>query len=162
MLKLIFAAALVAGPLACFPLIIPAAAGEGERLSSVKDPVVVKECGVCHMVYHPIFLPARSWQKIVGGLKDHFGENAELDEATTKRIAEYLTANAGDRGYFQGWAAQGLSASETPLRITDAPWWLRIHEKHSRNPALQRAHAKARGDCAACHSGKKRGYEDDR
>ncbi len=154
MLKAIFAAALMAGPLACFPLIVQAAAEEGQR---VKDPVVVKECGGCHMAYHPIFLPARSWQKMVGGLKDHFGENAELDEATTKHIAEYLTANAGDRGYFQGWAAQGLSASDTPLRITEAPWWLRIHEKHNRDPVLQRAHAKARGDCSACHSGKKRG-----
>jgi hypothetical protein len=156
MLKLIFAAALVAGPLACFPLVMPAAAE-----APVKDPVVVKECGGCHMVYHPIFLPARSWEKILAGLRDHFGENAELDEATTKHIAEYLKANAGDRGYLQGWASRGLSANETPLRIIDAPWWRHVHERHSSDPVLQRGHSKAKGNCATCHSANKRGYSED-
>ena len=160
MLTLRFVAVLMAGSLAWFPLIAQAGT-EGESVSAVRDPIVVKECGACHLAYHPIFLPARSWQKLVDGLKDHFGENADLDEATKKHIAGYLTANAGDNVYFQGWAARGLSEGETPLRITSAPWWLRVHEKHNRNQALQRAHSKARGDCTACHSGKKKAYYED-
>jgi mono/diheme cytochrome c family protein len=163
MSKLIFAAALAAGALACFPLIMQAAAEGDERVAPVKDPVVIKECGACHMVYQPGFLPARSWQKMAEGLKDHFGENAELDEATTKRIAEYLTANAGDRGLFQSWATRGLSASDTPLRVSETPWFVREHEKHGRiSPAaLQRARAKSKSDCAACHPGASKGYYED-
>ena len=152
MLKAIFAAALMAGPLACFPLIEQAAAEEGQRVK----PVLVEECGGCHMAYHPIFLPARSWPRW-WRLRTISAQKAELDEATTKHIAEYLTANAGDRGYFQGWAAQGLSASDTPSRTTQAPWWLRIHEKHNRDPVLQRAHAKPGATAAPATRAKKGG-----
>ncbi len=164
MRKLTFAAVLAAGALACFPLAMQAAAEHDEGVAPVKDAVVIKECGACHMVFQPSFLPARSWQKMMEGLKDHFGENAELDEATAKRIGEYLTANAGDRGYFSGRALRGLAASETPLRISEMPWFVREHERHGRiSPsALQRAHAKSKSDCAACHPDAAKGnYDDD-
>ena len=88
MKKIAFMAVLTAGALACFPLVMQAAAEDDERVAPVKDAVVIKECGACHMVFQPSFLPARSWQKMMEGLKDHFGENAELDEATSKRITE--------------------------------------------------------------------------
>ena len=93
----------------------------------------------------PVFLPARSRQKTMAGLKDHFGENAELDDATAKRIGDYLAANAGDRGYFRGHALRGLFDACTPLRISDPPWFVRKHEKQGRiSPsALQRAKAKS-------------------
>ena len=121
-------AVLTVGALSCFPLVMQAAADDDERVAPVKDAVVIKECGACHMVFQPGFLPARSWQKMMEGLKDHFGENAELDEATTKRITEYLTVNAAHRGHFTGSAMRGLSASETPLRISELPWFVRKHE----------------------------------
>jgi len=163
MKKIAFMAVLTVGALACFPLIMQAAAEHDERVAPVTDAVVIKECGACHMVFQPSFLPARSWQKMMEGLKDHFGENAELDEATAKRITEYLTANAGDRGSFGGRAMRGLSASETPLRISELPWFVRKHEKHGRisPPALQRAHAKSKSDCAACHPAAAKGYYED-
>ena len=163
MKKIAFMAVLTAGALACFPLVMQAAAEDDERVAPVKDAVVIKECGACHMAFQPSFLPARSWQKMMEGLKDHFGENAELDEATSKRITEYLTANAGDRGHFTGSALRGLAASETPLRISETPWFVRKHEKHGRisPPALQRAHAKSKSDCAACHPDASKGYYED-
>jgi hypothetical protein len=163
MKKIAFMAVLTVGALACFPLIMQAAAEHDERVAPVTDAVVIKECGACHMVFQPSFLPARSWQKMMVGLKDHFGESAELDEATTKRITEYLTANAGDRGSLAGRAMRGLSASETPLRISEMPWFVRKHEKHGRisPPALQRAHAKSKSDCAACHPDAAKGYYED-
>jgi hypothetical protein len=163
MKKIAFMAVLTVGALSCFPLVMQAAAGHDDNVAPVTDAVVIKECGACHMVFQPSFLPARSWQKMMEGLKDHFGENAELDEATAKRITEYLTANAGDRGSFGGRAMRGLSASETPLRISELPWFVRKHEKHGRisPPALQRAHAKSKSDCAACHPAAAKGYYED-
>jgi hypothetical protein len=163
MKKIAFMAVLTVGALSCFPLVMQAAAGHDDNVAPVTDAVVIKECGACHMVFQPSFLPARSWQKIMEGLKDHFGENAELDEATSKRITEYLTANAGDRGSFGGRPMRGLAASETPLRISELPWFVRKHEKHGRiSPqALQRAHAKSKSDCAACHPAAAKGYYED-
>jgi hypothetical protein len=164
MKKLVFASVLAAA-LAGFPIMtMQAAADDDERVAPVKDPVVIKECGACHMVFQPIFLPARSWQKMMAGLKDHFGENAELDEATAKGIEEYLTANAGDRGYFRGHALRGLAGADVPLRISETPWFMRKHEKRGRiSPAaLQRAKAKSKSDCIACHKDANKGdYEDD-
>ena len=163
MKKRTFALLLTVGALACFPLVMQAAAEDDDRVAPVKDAIVIKECGACHMVFQPGFLPARSWQKMMEGLKDHFGENAELDDATSKRITEYLTANAGDRGSFTGWAMRGLAASDTPLRISETPWFARKHEKRGRisPPALQRAHAKSKSDCAACHPDASKGYYED-
>ena len=163
MKKLVFVSVLAAA-LAGFPIMmIQAAADDDERVAPVKDPVVIKECGACHMVFQPVFLPARSWQKMMAGLKDHFGENAELDDATAKRIGDYLAANAGDRGYFRGHALRGLSDAGTPLRISETPWFVRKHEKQGRiSPsALQRAKAKSKSDCAACHPDASKGYYED-
>ena len=63
-----------------------------ERVAPVTDPVVKKECGSCHMVFPPQFLPQRSWQKLVETLSDHFGENASLGEAEQKAVLDYLLA----------------------------------------------------------------------
>ena len=43
-----------------------------------------QECGSCHFPYQPGLLPAVSWERIMGGLEDHFGENAELDNGDLK------------------------------------------------------------------------------
>jgi cytochrome c553 len=164
MRKRVFASVLAATVLAGFPLMTMQAAADGdERVAPVKDPVVVKECGACHMVFQPVFLPARSWEKMMAGLQDHFGENAELDGATTKRISDYLTANAGDSGFFRGHALRGLRKTDTPLRISETPWFLRKHRKRGRiSPAaLRRAKAKTVADCGACHRDAAQGYYED-
>jgi hypothetical protein len=161
-MKKLVVASVLAAALAGFPIMMKqAAADDDERVAPVKDPVVIKECGACHMVFQPVFLPARSWRKMMAGLKDHFGENAELDEATAKRIGDYLAANAGDSS--GGHALRGLAASDTPLRISETPWFVRKHEKHGRisPPALQRAKAKSKSDCAACHPDASKGYYED-
>ncbi|MDH5218993.1 MAG: diheme cytochrome c, partial [Gammaproteobacteria bacterium] len=44
----------------------------------VTDSLYKEECSACHMAYQPGLLPARSWEKMMDNLADHFGENAEL------------------------------------------------------------------------------------
>ncbi|MDP1920915.1 MAG: CxxxxCH/CxxCH domain-containing protein, partial [Myxococcales bacterium] len=34
------------------------------------------ECGSCHLAFPPNLLPAPSWKSVMGGLTDHFGQNA--------------------------------------------------------------------------------------
>jgi hypothetical protein len=128
----------------------------GLRLAPVADATVKKECGACHMAYPAGLLPAQSWRAMMGGLKDHFGENAELDEATTIAITDYLVANAAP--------ADRRGATPTALRITEQGWWTRKHEKRDRTSprALAKAGAKSKADCKACHDGAEQGvFEDD-
>jgi hypothetical protein len=147
------AAALLAAPLAA----------DGPRLVPIKDPVVAKECSACHMLYPAGLLPARSWAAITANLTDHFGDNAELDAATTQRVADYLAANAADSAKGSGKMLRGLKPATVPTRITELPWWIQKHEKRDRvAPAtLARKGAKFKGDCKACHADAERGIFDD-
>jgi hypothetical protein len=137
--------------------------GEPRGLAPVKDPKVLKECGSCHMAFLPGFLPARSWEKIMSNLKDHFGDNATLDEATAKSITEYLTANASDA---KGRARRGAAkddAAEPIIRISELPWFKAEHGRRGRlSPeSLKRHKAKSKSDCKACHPGAEKGFFDD-
>ena len=100
----------------------------------------------------------------MAGLKDHFGENASLDAATTKQILDLLTAGAADGPRSDRHALRGLSADQTPLRITETPSWLREHGKgRVSTAALAKAKAKSPSDCVACHAGAAKGqFEDER
>lgn len=140
------------------------AVADGSNYAPVKDATVLKECGACHMAYPAGLLPARSWAAIMSGLKDHFGENAELDAETARRIGDYLAANAADGRDARFDASRGLPQSAASLRITETRWWLRKHEKKGRvAPAtLKRRGAKLKSDCVACHADAARGsFEDD-
>src|SRR4051794_36311846 len=74
---------------------------------------LAKECGACHMVFQPELLPARSWTALMGGLANHFGENAALDADTTRDILGYLQAHAADArgGGHHNHNLRGLSSS---------------------------------------------------
>ncbi len=102
------------------------------------------------MAYPAQFLPARSWQAITSDLANHFGEDASLDPATTKIIADYLVANAADSSNGNPRILRGISASATPLRITETPWWIRSHREVSPARFLQ-ADVKSKSNCLACH-----------
>ena len=117
---------------------------------SVKDPVTKRECGACHMVYPPALLPARSWQKILGHLDNHFGDNAAMPEPTRQKILAYMTQNAGDSGATDGWFLRGVQDTETPARITDMPFWRAIHGGFPVT-SFKRPAVKKRGNCIGCH-----------
>jgi hypothetical protein len=140
---------------------VSAAADEG--VAPVTDPVIKKECGSCHMVFPPQFLPTRSWQKLVETLADHFGENASLGEVEQKAVLAYLVAHAADspKAGRQGQKfAQSIAVGQTPLRITDTPRWVREHRK-VRDDRWRDPKVKSRANCLACHKGAEQGvYED--
>ncbi|NQV99407.1 MAG: cytochrome C, partial [Rhodospirillales bacterium] len=60
-----------------------------ERVPRVTDPLVRKECGACHMAFQPAFLPAKSWDKMLGELSNHFGEDASLPADQVSAIRAY-------------------------------------------------------------------------
>lgn len=120
-----------------------------------------KECGSCHMVYLPQFLPQRSWRALLSGLNNHFGENASLDPATSKVILDYLVQHAADMPGQDHRFIRGLAETATPLRISDTPYWIR---RHSEIPPEVFTHPKvqSKANCSACHQdAAKGGFEDE-
>jgi mono/diheme cytochrome c family protein len=132
---------------------------EGLRLPAITHEATKAECAACHMAFQPQMLPARSWQAIMGDLANHFGENAQLDAAVTADITAYLVANAGDAGGKKNGMMRRLDDKETPLRITEMPWWVRSHRGEVSDASFKRAGSKA--NCAACHRGAEQGYYED-
>jgi hypothetical protein len=133
-----------------------------ERVPPVTDPVVMKECGSCHMVFPPQFLPKRSWQKLLDKLSDHFGEDASLGDHERKVVLDYLLVHAADSantGREGRKFANSIASSETPLRITETPRWVKKH-REIRTDRWKAVQSKA--NCLACHKTAAQGiFEED-
>lgn len=154
MRKLILAAMFAA-------IALPARAGD-DWMPPVTDPLVNKECGSCHMAFQPGFLPARSWNKLMDGLAEHFGEDASLPADKEAAIRAWLVNNAGDV-VGQGRARKAmrrLSPADTPIRLTDTPDFQRKHQLPDwrwKDPKVV-----TKSNCPACHVAAEKGlYEDD-
>ncbi len=120
-----------------------------------------QECASCHLAYAPSFLPKASWQRIMGGLDQHFGENASLDPATQADILKFLEANAADSGRSRmGERVQRMGTQEAPLRITETRWFVRKHDEVPR-AAWSRKSVGSAANCAACHRQAEQGVFDD-
>ena len=139
----------------------PALAGD-DWVPPIKDPVVLKECGACHMAFQPAFLPARSWNRMMDELSDHFGEDASLPADKAKQIRDYYAANAGDviaagraRKYMR-WVAPG----GTPQRITENPDFERKHRRIT-DRQWQDPKVVTKSNCPACHRAAEQGLYDD-
>ncbi|NCU21816.1 cytochrome C [Candidatus Falkowbacteria bacterium] len=114
-------------------------------------------CGACHFAYQPGLLPAASWERLLGGLKDHFGNAVELAPERREPLRAWLRANAADRVPSRRSAKllRGLDG-QAPLRITTTPWFQR---KHQRLPqaTFSRPSVGGAGNCQACHPAAARG-----
>lgn len=139
-----------------------AQAGGSHFFAPVSDPVVKEECGSCHMPFAPSMLPASSWQRMMGNLNDHFGDDASVDTQTARKITAYLVANAADTGgqRFSGKLLRGASTNDAPLRITELPKWVREHRKVT-VAGWQHKDVRTKANCAACHVDAAKGYYDE-
>ncbi len=124
-------------------------------VAPVTNTLYAEECGSCHFAYPPGLLPSFSWQKVMTGLADHFGDNAELDAQTKQQITKYLTTHAAESSNYRRSRAimYSLQATNTPppLRITDTPYFKREHrEIPNRIIKLPKIGGKL-SRCNACH-----------
>jgi hypothetical protein len=135
--------------------------GVKEDFSPVSNGTYRTQCGACHFVYQPELLPSRSWEKLLSGLKDHFGEAVEFDLETLKTIREFLTLHAADQsGAERAKKIIRSLGSSTPLRVSEVPY---IAEKHHdvTVDVFQRSSIGSRGNCIACHKKADAGIYDD-
>ncbi|PIV29707.1 MAG: diacylglycerol kinase, partial [Zetaproteobacteria bacterium CG02_land_8_20_14_3_00_50_9] len=128
-----------------------------ERTSDV--PLVTNknyqtECSACHFAYQPGFLPERSWKKIMGSLDDHFGENAELSDAMTQEIENFLVGRAADviPNRFSRSILRSISAGETPLRISKTAYFERKHDEIPNRLVAGNPKVRSFSNCLNCHT----------
>ncbi len=134
---------------------------DGEALWS-RGPEVVpvtnaryeEECGGCHLAYSPGLLPARSWRRIMGGLEDHFGDNAELEPALQAELTDYLVRNSADNGNYRRSRKimRSLGAKQAPLRIIDIPYIKKEHDELSPRHLERNPKVLSLSQCDACHT----------
>lgn len=112
-----------------------------------------KECGDCHMPYPAGLLPSRSWQKIMQGLDDHFGDNAELDAALNKEITDYLVRNSADNSNYRRSRriVRSLQSDQVPLRITELAYFRHEHREIPKRMIAGNAKVNSLSNCTACH-----------
>jgi len=132
-------------------------------VAPVKYALYQQECGSCHFAYQPGLLPAASWWKLMDGLDDHFGENAELDADTGKQLRDYLTANAAD--HVSTGRSPGIVNSlrgSAPLRITDTLYFRRQHSEIPARMVKNNPQVGSFSRCDVCHAGADEGsYDED-
>lgn len=143
--------ALLAASLGLVPIGAPFA-DSGRAMPITVPPAYTQECASCHTAYPPGMLPARSWQRVMGGLDRHYGTDASLDPATVELLSVWLQDHAG--------TYKRVSEEPPQDRITRSAWFERQHRKVE--PAVWKlASVKSAANCAACHTGADQGRFDD-
>lgn len=134
--------------IAAAALIFAATAAHAETFPVISDQTVLTECGDCHMAFPPETLPKAAWQKIIGNLSDHFGEDASIDAPTAAKVLAFHVKNASDVSTVR--AATKWRTSGFVTRIIDAPRFIKKHKQCSdqvwRHPKVQ-----SKANCLACH-----------
>ncbi len=133
-----------------YGIVLSAAEGDPDRF--VRDSTYVDECGACHLAYPPGLLPVESWQGIMAGLDDHFGESAEMDEETTTHIASYLDQYALAKGQKSriGKLMRNMP-DDPPLRITELPAFIDAHDEIPKQLEVEKLETGFLSPCADCH-----------
>jgi len=136
-----------------------------KEVAPVTDPVYLEECGACHFPYQPGLLPEASWRKLMDAkaLSDHFGENAELDDATRQKLLEVLVASSAEHSRYKRskkvmWS---LNEGDAPLRITKVPYIVEKHEDVGDEYVKNNPKVKSLSYCNKCHQEAKNAIYDD-
>ena len=130
-------------------------------VAPVTNALYAEECGSCHFAYPPGLLPASSWQQVMTGLADHFGDNAELDNQDEQQLTEYLTSNAADTSSYRRSRKIMNSLSNTnmppPLRITELPYFRHEHREIPNRIIKLPEVGGTLSQCNACHQRAEKG-----
>jgi hypothetical protein len=127
---------------------------KGPGVAPVNNSFYAKECSACHFAYQPGLMPARSWQKMMANLDNHFGENAELEAEDQKVLTNYLVNNAAESSKYKRSVKimRSLAKDKTPLSITEIPYMVRKHDKLSPKMVKGNPSVKSLSYCDKCHT----------
>ena len=133
-------------------------------VAPVDNALYADECGACHYAYPPGLLPARSWEKLMAQLSDHFGENAELNAEDLKTLTAYAVNKAADKSNYEKSKkiARSIKANDTPLRISETAYIRDKHHEIPRRMLQDNPQVKSLSKCNACHTNAAKGvFEED-
>ena len=138
--------------LACWGFALPATGQNDYSMVNTRDTIHINSCGSCHLPYSPGLLPVKSWQGIMAGLANHFGEKVELSDDNLNHILAYLEKFALVPGQqtVMGQLAGELPA-DPPLRITELPVFRELHANAAELMALEALDRSALTSCDSCH-----------
>ncbi|MDD3463535.1 MAG: cytochrome b/b6 domain-containing protein [Sulfurospirillaceae bacterium] len=114
--------------------------------------VFYKECISCHTLFPPFLLPSSSWVGMMDTLKDHFGDDASLDEDATLSIKEFLVKNSAEFSTKESAfrILESIDKDKTYLAITETPFWKKRHKKIDKK-IFEREDIGKPSNCKACH-----------
>ena len=139
--------------------------GRTKEVKPVTNAQYQQECGDCHIAYQPGLLPSKSWAKLLTSeaLKDHFGDNAELDQATLKPIYDYAMEYAADKSYYKRSRKIALATEtgEAPLRIVEVRYIKRKHKDIPEEMVKGNKDVKSLSQCNKCHTQAEKGIYDE-
>jgi hypothetical protein len=124
------------------------------RLPARQQALYEQECGGCHLAYPPALLPAASWRTVMGGLADHFGDNAELEPANAEQITAILVGNAADQapGEYASRTRRATQGRALSLRITGTDYFRGKHHEIPAKMVLGNPQVASFSRCDACHT----------
>ena len=119
----------------------------------LSNPVYKEECGSCHMAYPPGLLPTATWQKVMSGLANHFGDNAELDNDTQTKITDFLVSNSANQSNYRRSRRFATidDKNEPNMRISETPYFKHEHEKIPLRLVTGNKEVVSFSNCNACH-----------
>lgn len=119
----------------------------------LNHPVYNEECGGCHMAYPPGLLPAASWQSVMAGLDDHFGDNAELDAKSHAMISDFLIVNSADKSDYRRSRrfAMVYDQYNVHTRISETPYFKHEHDEIPAYMVTENDKVSSFSNCNSCH-----------
>jgi len=121
-----------------------------------------EECGDCHLAYHPVLLPARSWVELMIQQQQHFDEDLDLDKETVEEITKFLVKYSAESKLNEP-ARKILShepKSKTPIRVIATQYWKEKHHE-IKNDIWSDSLVQNKGNCEACHLDANQGWFED-
>ncbi len=135
----------------------------GKSINFSENKTYTAECTSCHVGFLPGFLPERSWNKIMGDLENHFGENASLEKPERLEITKFLNLNAADKptaSVRSRKIAKMIASTDTPIRIIETPFWIKKH-RGIKKYVWKRPKITSKSTCDACHRDAGKGVFDE-
>lgn len=129
------------------------------------------ECGSCHQLYPPFMLPDTSWERIRGGLSNHFGERISPVETKGENrislndqtvIFNYLKKYSADKSTreISVKVMKSLNGARGRKSITKIQYWKDVHADIPIE-VFKSKKIKRKANCFACHKNFDRGVIED-
>lgn len=120
----------------------------------LENSAFAEKCSKCHKNYPPFMLPQASWEKLMDGLDNHFGEKItenNISKSAQASIKWYLMSNSAEYSTHKlGQKTLASLGEMRPLSITKSPYWRDAHA-HLDSALFKSPTVKDKSNCFVCH-----------